>query len=136
LLRELLEGHQARWRRALAEKGLTVVQAHALMRMSEMPPGPMSRLAEGLGVDPSWATGLVDRLQARGEVARRPSPEDRRVKIVELTGAGWETSRALLRLSGEPPPGLLDLPEGDLRELVRIVDDARQRQRRRPRPLP
>jgi DNA-binding MarR family transcriptional regulator len=96
----------------------------------------MSRLAEGLGVDPSWATGLVDRLQARGEVARRPSPEDRRVKIVELTGAGWETSRALLRLSGEPPPGLLDLPEGDLRELVRIVDDARQRQRRRPRPLP
>jgi len=106
LLRELLEAHQVRWRRALAERGLTMVQAHALMRMSEMPPGPMSRLAERLGVDPSWVTGLVDRLQARGEVVRRPSPEDRRVKIVELTGAGRETCQALLRLSGEPPPAL------------------------------
>ena len=130
LLRALLEAQQARWRRGLAERRLTTVQAHALMEMAEMPPGPMTRLAERLGVDPSWVTGLVDRLQARGEVARRPSPEDRRVKIVELTGAGRETCHDLLRLSEEPPPELLELPEADLRELLRIAGDVLQRRRR------
>ena len=130
LLRDLLEAQQARFRHALAERGLTAVQAHALMEMAELPPEPMTKLAERLGVDPSWVTGLVDRLQARGDVARRPSADDRRVKIVELTSAGRETWRALLRLANEPPPALLELPEEDLRELLRIVGDALQRQRR------
>ena len=123
LLRELLEAQQWRWRRDLVERGLTVVQANALIVMAEMPPGPMTKLADRLGVDPSWVTGLVDRLQSRGEVARRTSPGDRRVKIVELTGAGRETSQALLRLANEPPRELLELPEADLHELLRIVGD-------------
>jgi len=100
------------------------------MEMAELPPGPMTKLAERLGVDPSWVTGLVDRLQARGDVARRPSADDRRVKIVELTSAGRETWRSLLRLANEPPPALLELPEEDLRELLRIAGEALQRQRR------
>jgi DNA-binding MarR family transcriptional regulator len=133
LLRDLLEAQHARWRRGLAERGLTVVQANALMVMAEMPPGPMTRLADRLGVDPSWVTGLVDRLQTRGEVARRPSPDDRRIKIVELTGAGQETSQALLRLRNEPPRELLELPEADLRELLRIVGEVlRLRRRQQP----
>jgi len=123
LLRDLLAAQETRWRRGLAERGLTVVQAHALMEMAEMPPGPMTRLADRLGVDPSWVTGLVDRLQARGDVDRRPSTEDRRVKIVELTEAGRATRQALLRLTYEPPRELLELPEEDLRELLRIAGD-------------
>jgi DNA-binding MarR family transcriptional regulator len=130
LLRDLVEGQQAHWRRGLAERGLTLIQAHALMEMAEMPPGPMTKLADRLGVDPSWVTGLVDRLQTRGEVARRPSPKDRRVKIVELTGSGHETCEALLRLSGEPPLEMLQLPEEDLRELLRIAGEVHQLQRR------
>ena len=130
LLRDLLEAHQALWRRGLAERGLTMVQANALMVMADMPPVPMTKLADRLGVDPSWVTGLVDRLQTRGEVVRRPSPDDRRVKIVELTGAGRETSQALLRLTTEPPRELLELPEADLRELLRIVGDALRLRRR------
>jgi DNA-binding MarR family transcriptional regulator len=126
LLRDLLEAQETRWRRGLAERGLTVVQARALMQMAEMPPGPMTRLADRLGVDPSWVTGLVDRLQARGEVDRQPSAQDRRVKIVELTEAGQETREALLRLTYEPPPELLELPEEDLRELLRIAGDILQ----------
>jgi len=130
LLRDLLEVQQARFRHALAERWLTAVQAHALMEMAELPPGPMTKLAERLGVDPSWVTGLVDRLQARGDVARRPSADDRRVKIVELTNPGRETWRSLLRLANEPPPALLELPEEDLRDLLRIAGEALQRQRR------
>jgi DNA-binding MarR family transcriptional regulator len=132
LLRDLLEAQQARWRRGVAERGLTMVQARALMEMAEMPPGPMTKLSDRLGVDPSWVTGLVDRLESRGEVARRPSPEDRRVKIVELTDAGRETCQALVRLAEELPPALLEVPEADLRELARIAGEVLQRQRRRP----
>jgi DNA-binding MarR family transcriptional regulator len=93
------------------------------MEMAEMPPGPMTRLADRLGVDPSWVTGLVDRLQARGDVDRRPSADDRRVKIVELTEAGRATREALLRLTYDPPRELLELPEQDLKELLRIARD-------------
>ena len=49
LLRELLEAQQWRWRRGLAERGLTLVQANALIVMAEMPPGPMTQLADRLG---------------------------------------------------------------------------------------
>src|SRR5437868_6544361 len=127
LLRELLEAQQARWRRGVAERGLTMVQARALMEMADMPPGPMTRLSDRLGVDPSWVTGLVDRLESRGEVARRPSPEDRRVKILELTDAGRQTCEALARLSDGLPAALLDVPEADLRELARIAGDILRR---------
>jgi DNA-binding MarR family transcriptional regulator len=130
LLRSLLEADQARWRRGLEEKGLTTVQAHALMQMAEAPPGPMSKLADRLGVDPSWVTGLVDRLEQRGEVARRASPDDRRVKIVELTRVGRDTCEDLARLAGEPPPQLSELPEEDLRHLLRIAGALLQMRRR------
>jgi DNA-binding MarR family transcriptional regulator len=130
LLRSLLVAQQARWRRGLEQKGLTTVQAHALMQMAEAPPGPMSRLADRLGVDPSWVTGLVDRLEQRGEVARRASPDDRRVKIVELTGAGRDTCADLARLAGEPPPELSELPEEDVRHLLRIAGELLRMRRR------
>jgi DNA-binding MarR family transcriptional regulator len=130
LLRELLEAQQARWRRGVADRGLTLVQARALLEMADMPPGPMTKLADRLGVDPSWVTGLVDRLESRGEVARKTSPEDRRVKIVELTSAGRETCQVLLRLADELPPALLGVPEADLQELARIAGEVLQRQTR------
>ena len=129
LLRELLEAQQARWRRGVAERGLTMVQARALMEMADMPPGPMTRLSDRLGVDPSWVTGLVDRLESRGEVVRMPSPQDRRVKIVELTDVGRATCQALVRLSEELPTALLDVPEADLRELARIASEVLRRSR-------
>ena len=57
------------------------------------------------------------------------------MKIVELTSAGQETSQALLRLANEAPRELLELPEADLRELLRIVGDVlRLRHRQQPSP--
>lgn len=45
-------------------------------------------LAEMLGIPPSRMVALVDDLQERGFVERRPNPADRRAHAVYLTGEG------------------------------------------------
>jgi DNA-binding MarR family transcriptional regulator len=45
-------------------------------------------LCENLGVFPSRLVGLLDELEARGVVERRPSPSDRRSHALYLTEAG------------------------------------------------
>jgi DNA-binding MarR family transcriptional regulator len=50
-----------------------------------------------LEVDRTTMVALLDELEAKGLVARRPHPEDRRRNIVELTGKGRETLDAAAR---------------------------------------
>jgi DNA-binding MarR family transcriptional regulator len=77
-----------------AEFELTPPQGHLL---HELAPGPrpMGELAGRLSCDASNVTGLTDRLEARGLVERRPSPGDRRVKVLALTDEGQRVQRAL-----------------------------------------
>ncbi len=85
----------------------------------------MNELAALLGCDNSNVTGLIDRLEGRGLVARQPSSEDRRVKHVVLTPAGRRTrgrmlervGRARCRASSGCPPTSC----GQLRDLLRRV---------------
>src|SRR5438105_13574794 len=71
-----------------AELDLSPVQCHVLHLIEPGRPLPMSRLADTLSCDASNVTGLVDRLESRGLLRRRPSPRDRRVKVLQLTPAG------------------------------------------------
>src|SRR5260370_1388861 len=68
-----------------AEFYLHPAQAGALLQLDS--PLPMSELAALLACDNSNVTGLIDRLEGRGLVARQPSSQDRRVKHVVLTAA-------------------------------------------------
>jgi DNA-binding MarR family transcriptional regulator len=65
--------------RALAESGLTLTE-----------------LAERLGVTKQAAIKVVDEMEARGFVERRPAPGDRRAKILTLTERGLGVRRAAL----------------------------------------
>jgi len=49
-----------------------------------------TRLAGAVGRDKTRLIPILDRLQARGLVNRRPDPRDRRNRIVSLTGPGRE----------------------------------------------
>jgi DNA-binding MarR family transcriptional regulator len=86
----------------------------------------MTELAATLACDNSNVTGLVDRLEARGLVARRPAPEDRRVKHVVLTSAGMRVRMQLLERVGSPPAGFQRLSTAEQRRLYdllhRVVD--------------
>jgi MarR family transcriptional regulator, organic hydroperoxide resistance regulator len=101
---------------------LSPVQCHVLHLIEPQRPLPMGRLAETLGCDASNVTGLVDRLEARGLVQRRPAADDRRVKVLQLTPTGSRMRAQLLtRMTGGSCP-LSRLSANDQRSLVRILE--------------
>jgi DNA-binding MarR family transcriptional regulator len=106
----------------IEEMGLSKVMAQFLGAVCQSPPGPTNQLATRFGVDPGWVTDIVDRLEAHGDLVRRPSPDDRRVKILEVTETGRETFQSMEALFATPPQELLDAPREDLLALVRIAE--------------
>lgn len=100
---------------------LTGAQARLLSLLS-LEPLPMRKLARRLKCEPSNVTGIVDRLETRGLVERRPDPADRRVKLAAATEEGRQVARSLresLRFAREPLAGLSDEERLALRGLLR-----------------
>jgi DNA-binding MarR family transcriptional regulator len=99
------------------ELGLTPGHMKALFVLELDEPRPMGALAEALHCDASTVTWLVDSLEERGIVERRPLPTDRRVKTVVLTSLGEKTKTELLERFYEPPQSLLELDAEQLEAL-------------------
>jgi DNA-binding MarR family transcriptional regulator len=79
---------------ALADLGLRVRQYSVLVLADDAEAGISQReLAEVLGLDPSQVVALVDELAAAGLVERRPSPTDRRQRLVAATAQGVRLRR-------------------------------------------
>lgn len=76
--------------RRIAESGLglTAGDGRTLVHVERAGDVRQSVLAERMGVEAMTLSGSLDRLEARGLVVRRPDPDDRRAKIVELTSEG------------------------------------------------
>ncbi len=81
----VLEG---RVRRVLGELGLTPLEFNALRVLLEHGELRLGPLAGRLLCDDSTLTRAVRRLEARGSVARRVDPADRRAVVVAITDAG------------------------------------------------
>ena len=122
---ELLVRFVAAQRAALpplaAELELSPAQCHVLHLLEPERPLPMGRLARTLACDASNVTGLVDRLESRGLVRRRPSPEDRRVKVLILTPSGARLRTLLVQRMASPPPALERLSAREQQALARIL---------------
>src|SRR6266545_4595496 len=89
--------------------GLSPGDVRALLVLDRDEPRAMGSLAQAWHCDASNVTWMVDRLQERGLVERRPQPTDRRVKAVVLTELGSKAKAELLGTLYEPPAGLLEL---------------------------
>jgi len=100
---------------------LSPAQCHVLHLMEPERPIPMGQLAETLACHASNVTGLVDRLESRGLLRRRPSDRDRRVKVLVLTPAGSRLRALLLHRMTAPPAALERLSPREQRELMRIL---------------
>lgn len=59
-----------------------------LASLADAGPATQAPLAERLGIDRSDMVSLLDELEAQRHVRRRPDPNDRRRKIVEITVRG------------------------------------------------
>lgn len=73
----------------LRQVGLTAAQYGILRAVCEQQAGISgAELARGVLLTPQTAHEIVTSLQARGLLARRPDPADRRVRLIHLTDTG------------------------------------------------
>jgi|SRR5690242_1569870 DNA-binding MarR family transcriptional regulator len=121
LLMKVAERQMEEVGKQLTRMGLSPVQGHFLDELARMPSGPMSQLVTRMDVDPGWVTDIIDKLEQRGDVIRRPSPDDRRVKIIELTEKGRETWRTMDDTIATAPPELEKLNLGQIAILLNIA---------------
>jgi DNA-binding MarR family transcriptional regulator len=121
LLHTLMMGQRRRFVAVAAELDLHPAQAGALMQMTPDTPMPMNELATMLHCDNSNVTGIVDRLEVRGLVARQPHEHDRRVKQVVLTPLGVETREHVRATMSSAPEAFTKLPAADQRALRDIL---------------
>ena len=71
-----------------AEQELTFGQMRLLFLLGKHGPSPMSRIADWLGIGLPTASGIVERVERHGLVARQHRSDDRRVVDCQLTEAG------------------------------------------------
>jgi DNA-binding MarR family transcriptional regulator len=101
------------------ECGLSVVQASALLRIEGSM--PMRELASRLGGHASNATGIADRLAARGLVERHEDAGDRRVKRLQLTPEGTATRTRLVACMESAQTPFARLSAGQRRQLHELL---------------
>ena len=86
----------------------------------------LDRIRRVLGLTPSGAVRLVDRLEDAGHVTRRPSSEDARSVTVRLTPKGRRAAQRIVRARGEVLNGALASLDAEEREqfeelLARVI---------------
>jgi DNA-binding MarR family transcriptional regulator len=110
----------------LVKSGVSMTNLHVLGLLSRHGEMPMSRLAEVLDVSVSNATGLIDRMEERGLVERVRVPDDRRIVMVRVSGAGERVLEEAEVLRRDLVEKILDRLNGSQRErLARCLQDIR-----------
>lgn len=87
-------------------------------------PRTMSEVATALQCDNSNVTGIVDSLEEKGLARRRPSEEDRRVKMIELTAEGRRVHERLSEAFATPPEWMEALALEDQQVLRDVLQRA------------
>ncbi|MCD9141885.1 MarR family winged helix-turn-helix transcriptional regulator [Streptomyces albireticuli] len=121
LIATVVARYHEEYEEAAAKHSLTGAQAKVLALLT-LEPMPMRRIAQKLKCEPSNVTGIVDRLESRGLVERRPDPDDRRVKLAAATSEGRVTAARLresLGFAREPLGGLSAEERTVLRDLLK-----------------
>ena len=80
----------------LAPFGIEPRELGILIVIDSFEPASQQQVAERIGIDRTTMVAMLDTLEAKGLVSRRPGTEDRRRNVVELTPAGHDIlSRAV-----------------------------------------
>src|SRR6266436_9806617 len=133
---EFLLSQKAWWVAVCAEFDLTPMQGHAVRVLDPERPLAMSTLAAELVCDASNVTGIIDKLESRGLIARQGAEGDRRIKMLVVTEKGKQLRDQLWARTMEPPRAVTDLPEDTRRRLaeaLRAVVDERLAETAGPR---
>jgi DNA-binding MarR family transcriptional regulator len=88
LLRKAHQRHAAIFLEAAAQHGLTPTQFAALSKTVALGRTTQNHLGRCVAMDPATIQGVVQRLTARGLIARTRDPMDRRTAVLMPTEAG------------------------------------------------
>jgi DNA-binding MarR family transcriptional regulator len=110
--------------KALAPWEVTPSQARALGVLARHGPVRLGTLSEHLRIAPRSATEVVDALETRRLVERRPDPADRRATLVAPTARGEEVAAGIRAArAAEAEEFFARLDPGDRAALARLLDD-------------
>ncbi len=102
--------------------GVTPVQYAALQTVGQTPGIDQRTLARTIGFDTSTIAGVIDRLESRGLMQRDASAEDRRVRLLKLTGEGHALLEALVPYVLRAQERMLaPLPKSQRSEFMRML---------------
>jgi DNA-binding MarR family transcriptional regulator len=106
----------------LAPVGVNHRELAILLLLDAREPESQQQVAGRLGVDRTTMVALIDALEGKGLVARRPDAADRRRNVIALTGAGRKTLRRATRASDQAEQRLLaDLDEAEATHLRSLL---------------
>lgn len=100
LMRAIMMTPDADRFRAIEEHDLTVSQVRATVVLACSDPEPLAggQIAERIGVSPAAVSRALDGLVQKGFAERRESTDDRRVRLVTITGPGRDLAEDLITL--------------------------------------
>ena len=109
--------------RDLVAAELPVLAAHdvsmwgyvVLNALAQSPIRTQAALADAIGADKTRIIGTLDELQQKGYIERRPDPDDRRVRLLDITPSGHAVQNAVQA----------DIQRGEERWLSELTDQER-----------
>jgi DNA-binding MarR family transcriptional regulator len=110
--------------RDLVAAELPILAAHdvsmwgygVLSALDQSPVRTQTALADAIGADKTRIIPILDELQQKGYIERRPDPDDRRVRLLEITPPGREVKNAIQR----------DIQRGEERWLSELTAQERE----------
>jgi DNA-binding MarR family transcriptional regulator len=120
-LRRFVQADELYSKQLQKEYDISQGQLSCLLALYRYGPGSLSKLAERILVKPGTITGIIDRLEAKGLVARNRNFTDRRVITIELTDKGSAfAEKAPAPVQRSIIAGLSGLSEEKLEAIVKI----------------
>ncbi len=121
-IRKLMQAGEMYTKELNKKYSVSAPQLACLATLYDHGPLPPSIISRNILVKSSTVTGIIDRLEKKGFVARVRNSPDRRVINIELT----DTGRELVRNAPSPfqqtiVDGLNKLPEDELEQILSVL---------------
>ena len=101
---------------------LTPVQYAALIAIHTHPGIDATRLSAVIAFDRSTLGSVIERLEAKGYVERKPAPEDKRIKLLYLTKQGGAILREIMPVVERAQSRMLEpLKPADRKALIALL---------------
>jgi len=104
--------------------GYGTARMEALSTIERSPePSAQIAIAKRIGIEGPTLTRMLDTLEAEGLVVRRPDPNDRRTKLIELTDEGRHALAEITRVMNAFRAKVLQsLSDSDLDQVSEVTD--------------